>query len=102
MGRAKYPSYLWAIVDHFKRLGTSIILTYETAPEEDFPQPVVRHTSFIADAMLSTRLVTRGTELQRLLTVLKIRGSNHDHTVHAYHIQAPQISIGRDGAQAGS
>jgi circadian clock protein KaiC len=97
-GPGKYPSYLWAIVDHFKRLGTSIILTYETAPEEDFPQPVVRHTSFIADAMLSTRLVTRGTELQRLLTVLKIRGSNHDHTVHAYHIQAPQISIGRDGA----
>jgi circadian clock protein KaiC len=102
-GPGKYPSYLWAIVDHFKRLGTTIVLTYETAPEEDFPQPVVRHTSFIADVMLSTRLVSRGNEVQRLLTVLKMRGSSHDHAVHAYRIGAPQISITHlDGAEAGS
>ncbi|MBF6600037.1 MAG: AAA family ATPase [Dehalococcoidia bacterium] len=90
----KYQSYLWAIVDYFKRVGVTVAMTYESAAQTELPEAGVNHISFIADSIINTKLTTRDGELRRTLTVLKMRGSGHDKAVREYIIEPPRIAIG--------
>ncbi|HEX5419134.1 MAG TPA: ATPase domain-containing protein, partial [Gammaproteobacteria bacterium] len=39
----KYQSYLWAIVDYFKRSGVTVIMTYESAAQTELPESGINH-----------------------------------------------------------
>lgn len=58
------------------------------------------HISTITDTIILLRYVEMGSEMQRGLTILKMRGSAHDHNIHEFnidgsgmHISAPFASV---------
>ncbi|MCU0490350.1 MAG: AAA family ATPase [Chloroflexaceae bacterium] len=93
---AKYQGYLWAIADYFKRSGIAIVMTSELPGGGiDFlagglPQRV----SFISDTIILLRHHELAGQIGRTITVLKMRGSSHDHTVRPLLIAPPRFAVG--------
>ena len=52
------------------------------------------HISTITDTIILLRYVEMRGEMQRGLTVLKMRGSAHDHDIHEFKIDAQGMHIG--------
>lgn len=98
---SKYQNYLWAISDHFKRNGITLLLTTELA---DSPNPLLvssRRISFVSDSIILLRYVETMGGIKRTIAVLKMRGSSHDKTVRELRIDPPQIAVGLPMNQAG-
>jgi circadian clock protein KaiC len=55
---AKYQSYLWAITDHFKRAGVSVIMSSESIAEER-GRPA-RHITLFADSVINLEDIRDG------------------------------------------
>ncbi len=92
--RAKYQSHLWTLIDYFKRIGVTILMTYESAAQMELPQAGENHLLFLADTILSLRLVEVDSALRRTLTVVKMRGTSHDKSIREYIIEPPRIYVG--------
>jgi circadian clock protein KaiC len=52
------------------------------------------HISTITDSIILLRYVEMRGEMQRGLTMLKMRGSAHDHDIHAFNIDGQGMHIG--------
>jgi len=98
---AKYQSYMWAINDHFKRAGVTIILTTEVADALGSLQISAQRVSFLADNIIFLRYVEIDGEILHGLGVLKMRGSRHDRHLRELVIDPPHIAIGRRLARLG-
>ncbi|HSP55963.1 MAG TPA: ATPase domain-containing protein [Dehalococcoidia bacterium] len=89
---AKYQGYIWAITDHFKRAGITIIMTSETIPGE--PAQAARHTSVFADSLINLQDAESGDQRRRSLRIVKMRGSSHDEASRELILKAPEIRLG--------
>lgn len=99
---AKYQNYLWAITDHCKRYGITNLLTTELADSVNPLQVSRQWISFVTDTIILLRYVESGGEIKRTLSVLKMRGSNHDKMVREVVFNPPEITIGTRLAQPGA
>ena len=106
LDRGKYQAHLWTIIDYFKRIGATIVMTHESAAQAELIKGGENHLSFLADTILSMQLVEVDSTLQQTLTVLKMRGGAHDKSIRQYIIDPPRIAVGdvfRNGSRgAGS
>jgi circadian clock protein KaiC len=50
--------------------------------------------SCFADTIIALRYVARDGELTRAVAVLKMRGSDHDTSLHEFLIDAPHLAVG--------
>lgn len=91
---ARYQSYLWAITDYFKRNGVSVVLTTELADSVNSLQVSDRQISFVTDTIILLRYRETANQITRTVTVLKMRGSQHDASIRALLIEPPQLMIG--------
>ncbi len=98
---AKYQSYLWAINDYFKGRGVTVIMTAEVRSVFAFSEVSTRAISYIADNIIVLHYVQVGSEIKRVLGVLKTRGSRHDSTLRELIIDAPRIAVGAALQQPG-
>ena len=89
---ARYQSYLWAITDHFKREGISIIMTSESVLGDT--AQTARHISLFADSIISLDDIHDGNRRKRTIRVVKMRGSSHDDNRRDLTFDAPEIRIG--------
>lgn len=98
---AKYQNYLWAISDHFKRHGVTVILTAETAGLFGAVGVTTRGVSFVADNIIFLRYVEVGGEARPTVSVLKMRGSGHGRAIRELSIDPPRVAIGPKVTEAG-
>lgn len=92
---AKYQSYMWAINDHFKRKGVTVILTTEVPGIFGPLEISAERVSFVADNIIFLRFVELEGEIRRAVGVLKMRGSRHERRLRELVIDPPRIAIGR-------
>lgn len=99
---AKYQSYLWAITDHFKRAGVSVVMTSESVVAERGQS--ARHITLFADSIISLEDIRDGNQRKRRVRVVKMRGSSHDDGGRDLILEAPHIRIqpARDPGTGGS
>jgi len=92
--RLRYQGYLWAILDYFKRIGVTVIMTYESTAQTEFVPIATDNISFLADVIINLKLVAVDGTFRRTVSVLKMRGNAHDHSIRELIIRRPEISVG--------
>ena len=89
----KYYAYLWAINDHFKRSGVTVIATSELAAFTLAQTEQARRVSLFADTLMVVRTAdTNGNP--RSIGVIKMRGSGHEAAPRELLIEPPAIRVG--------
>lgn len=90
--KTRYKDYVYSLVNYFRQHGITSMLTSEIP--EIFGSFVVSEygISFVADNVILLRYVELAGRISRAVSVLKMRGSNHDKGVHEYQI-ASQIGV---------
>lgn len=102
---SKYQAHLWTIIDYFKRVGATIVMTYESQGQTDLGQPAFNRLSVLADTIITTQLVEVESTYKLTLNVLKMRGKKHDKSIRQYVIEPPRIFVGdvfRNGNASGN
>jgi len=88
--KVRYKDYIYSLVNDFRRQGISSLLTSEI-PEMFGAFTVSRYgISFVADNVVLLRYVELESRISRAVSILKMRGSNHDKTVREYQISSEQ------------
>ena len=67
-------------------LGITILSTVEVAESGEFVRFSPHNISFLTDDIISLRYVELDGALQKMLTVVKMRGSDHSREFHAYDL----------------
>jgi circadian clock protein KaiC len=107
---AAFPSELRSIhnvlVNGLRREGTTGLLISEDRGH-DLQHGDPGRLAFIADAMILLRYVEIDSEMQRLVAVVKMRGSDHAKEIRRYEIQTGGLVVGqafegREGLLTGS
>jgi circadian clock protein KaiC len=99
--QSKYMSYIWAINDYFKRQGVTVIMTTEAKDPFAAMEISTRAVSFVSDNIIVLRYVEVGSEIKRVVGVLKMRGSGHDRHLRELLIEPPRLAVGTVVQQAG-
>ncbi|MCL6557816.1 MAG: circadian clock protein KaiC, partial [Firmicutes bacterium] len=89
----KYKDYLWAIGQQLK---SRHITTIFTALNEELFSPIVltkAQISLMTDNIIILRYVEDGSNIKKVLGILKARGSNHDKALREYEIAPDGINI---------
>lgn len=71
----RFPSYLWALMSTLRAEGASVVFTYEVAAIGGVTQ--LDSMSYLFHNVVVLRYMERGSELGRVLNVLKMRSSGH-------------------------
>jgi len=58
-----------------------------------------QHVSTLTDTIILLRYVELFGEVKRGITVLKMRGSQHDHDIHEFSIGAVGLAVGEELGQ---
>lgn len=75
----RFPSYVWALMSTLREHGASVVFTYEiTAMGGGAGDARIDALSYLFHNVLVLRYMERGSELGRVLNVLKMRASLHD------------------------
>ena len=84
--KIKYTDWLWSTADFFKSQGISLLLIYENQNLFNISQ-VTKHTvSYIADNIIMLFLKRTKLNINKFISVLKMRGSSHSHNVHLFTV----------------
>ncbi|MCL5292902.1 MAG: ATPase [Actinobacteria bacterium] len=105
-GRLELRAIYNGLVNGFKRLGLTSILTAEVPWLFGDRTSLESGLGFLVDNILLLRFVEIESELETALTVLKVRGSAHAKDIRRYHVGAHGIEIetkfaGRQGILTG-
>jgi circadian clock protein KaiC len=86
--KVRYKDYIYSLVNDFRRQGITSLLTSEIA--EMFGTFIVSEygISFVADNVVLLRYVEMEGRVARAISVLKMRGSDHDKSVREFQITA--------------
>jgi circadian clock protein KaiC len=90
---AAIGDYLWGIADHFRRQGVTLILTTEAFSFFEGGNEPDRHMSYLADTVLLLRLVEVDDDVKRRISVMKMRGSQHDTRIRELLIGSDRVEV---------
>ena len=90
---ANVRDYLWGIADHFRREGVTLILTTEAYSFFESGNEPDRHMSYVADTVLLLRLVEVHDDVKRRISVMKMRGSQHDTRIRELSIRSDGVEV---------
>ena len=92
--RTRFREFVYSFVQRCARAGVSVMFTLETRELFRVQQLGDEAVSRLADNVILLQYVHRGRSLVRALTMLKSRGTGHDHHVHQYDITTAGIVLG--------
>jgi circadian clock protein KaiC len=92
--RTRFREFVYSFVQRCARAGVSGMFTLETRELFRVQQLGDEAVSRLADNVILLQYVHRGRSLVRALTMLKSRGTGHDHHVHQYDITTAGIVLG--------
>jgi circadian clock protein KaiC len=102
LSNEKYYAYLWAINDHFKRSGVTVVATCELAAFANTEGESTRRVSLFADTLIVLRRAEYGSGTPRSIHVVKMRGSDHEAAIRELIFKPPTISVGQPLPTSGS
>lgn len=89
-----YREFLIGLTAFARQEGITTVLTLSTSSLTGGAEPTDGQISTLTDAVLLLRYAEAGTEIQRALTLLKMRGSSHDLSTRRYTIGDDGLTIG--------
>lgn len=89
-----YREFLIGLTAFARQEGITTVLTLSTSALTGGPGPTDGQISTLTDAVLLLRYAEVGTEIQRALTLLKMRGTNHDLSTRRYTIGDDGLTVG--------
>ena len=91
--KVRYKDYVYSLVSDFRGRGITSMLTNEI-PELFGPLQLSAHgISFVSDNVILLRYVEIGSVLRRGVSILKMRGHEHDKTVCEFEISKDGLRI---------
>lgn len=91
--KVRYKDYIYSLVNFFKSRGVTCFMTNEIAELFGPIRLTSYGVSFIADNVILLRYVEVESAIRRALSVLKMRGSNHDKEVREFKITPKGIQV---------
>lgn len=92
--REDFRESLYRLVGALTATGVTIVMTAEIVGGYDDVRFTTEKVSFITDDILVQRLVEIGGELRKVLTVVKMRGSEHSRDFRFYEVGAQGAVVG--------
>jgi len=91
---ATYREFVIGLASYIKQERISMLVTTSTTGLVGGGTPSDGHISSLTDAIVLLRYTQSGGELRRAMTLMKMRGSAHDHGIHSYAITSGGMQIG--------
>lgn len=92
--REDFRESLYRLVGALTATGVTVVMTYESPGSATDVHFTSENVSFITDDIIALRYVELGGELQRVLAVVKMRGSAHSSEFRTYAIGARGATVG--------
>ncbi|MEX2623747.1 MAG: ATPase domain-containing protein [Acidimicrobiia bacterium] len=90
----RFREYIYSLLQRLSRSGVGLVMTQESAQFSDISELDERGVSHLSDNVILLRHVAGDAELTRAITVLKTRGTDHDHTIRTFVITGEGMSVG--------
>jgi circadian clock protein KaiC len=90
----RFREYMYSLLQRLSRAGIGLVMTQESAEFFAVTQLDERGISHISDNVILLHHVAGEGELSRAITILKTRGSHHDHTVRSFVITDRGMTVG--------
>jgi circadian clock protein KaiC len=92
--REDFRESLYRLVGVLTGLGVTVMMTLEIEDDYTALRLGPRENGFLADAILLMRYLELGGILRRMMTVIKVRGSDHSKDLRLYEVHAQGLAIG--------
>jgi len=104
--KVRYKDYIYSLANFFKSKGVTSMMTNEIPELFGSVQLTSYGISFISDNVILLRYVEVESAITRALSILKMRGSNHDKDIREFEITSSGIAIlkkfeGQEGIMTG-
>ncbi len=91
--KVRFKDYAYSLANFFRAQGITALLTNEI-PELFGTMALSEHgVSFIADNVILLRYVEVASQITRAISVLKMRGSDHDKSLREYRITSTGVEV---------
>jgi circadian clock protein KaiC len=97
--REDFRESLYRLVGVLTGLGVTVVMTLEIEDSYGELRLGPRENAFLADAIILQRYVELQGQLKRIMTVVKVRGSEHSKDIRLYEITSEGLVL--DGTAAG-
>ena len=91
--KVRYKDYIYSLVSYFRSQGITSLLTNEIPKLFGSLQLSSAGISFISDTVILLRYVEMESALTRAISVLKMRGSDHDKSLREFRITSQGIEV---------
>ena len=92
--REDFRESLYRLVAVLTGMGVTVLMTAELEDRYTSLRFSSYGNAFLADVILMQRYIELGGELRRVLSIVKVRGSNHSKQIRFFDIGSDKISIG--------
>jgi circadian clock protein KaiC len=89
----KVRDYVSSLIAFFRSVGATPLFTLESPKLTGDVQISERGVSFVVNTIIFLRYVEIGSEMQKALSVLKMRGSDHDKEIREFEITEEGIKV---------
>jgi circadian clock protein KaiC len=93
--RDNFRESLYRLVEVLTGMGATVLMTAELEDRYTVLQFSSYGNAFLADGIIMQRYVELDGQLKRVISVVKVRGSDHSKDVRFFDIDGGQITIGR-------
>ena len=90
----RFREYMYSLLQRLSRAGIGLVMTQESAEFFAVTHLDEKGISHISDNVILLHHVAGEGELSRAITILKTRGSQHDHTVRSFMITDEGMTVG--------
>jgi len=91
--KVRFKDYTYSLANFFRAQGITALLTNEIAELFGTVTLSEHGVGFIADSIILLRYVELASRITRAISVLKVRGSDHDKSLREYHITSAGIEV---------
>ncbi len=92
--REDFRESLYRLLGALTATGVTVLMTAEVLDGFSYEQFTPERVSFLTDEIIVQRYVEIDGQIQRLIVVVKMRGSNHSHSFHVYKTTATGVVVG--------
>lgn len=92
--REDFRESLYRLVGVLTGLGVTVMMTLEIEDAYTELRLGPRHNAFLADAIIMQRYFEVDGVLRRIMTVIKVRGSDHSKDLRLYEVDSTGVTVG--------
>jgi circadian clock protein KaiC len=92
--REDFRESLYRLVGTLTATGVTVFMTAEVVEGFSDVRFTAERVSFITDELIIQRYIEMEGELQRVMAVIKMRGSDHSHELRTYEITPKGVTVG--------